>query len=124
MADAFDDLMNATCDIQAIGTGSVDSYNQPDQTKVTVKTAWPCRVSRKSGREYKVNKEGGKDLFKVYMRPPLVGDDTNPLIVTIKDWILVHPPAGQPDFLLNITNVSDPSQVGHHLECECEINIA
>lgn len=124
MTDVFDGLLNSTCDIKEKGHAAPDSYGQPSQALVTVVTGVKCRISRKGGREWKVEKEFAKNNFDVYMRPPLLTDASAPFRLTEKHWLLLKPVSGETPFLVNITNIGDPSGLGHHLELDVERIVA
>lgn len=123
MSSDFDSLMNATANIYKKGAGTTDAYNQPDQVLTKVLTAWPCRLSRDSGHKYMKGKEYAVRTYMLFMRPPTLDDNNNPFTLNEHYWAIVTTPGDGAELKLNIENVLDPSGLGHHLECKCEMVI-
>jgi hypothetical protein len=125
----FDDVMNSTCTIYKKGTGSANSYNQPNQTLQAVLSNWPCRLSQMGmgggrGNKYMKGKEYAVRMYLLFMRPPTQDDNNNiPFTLNEHYWAIVTTPGDGPELKLNIHSVQDPSGIGHHLECICEMVI-
>jgi hypothetical protein len=122
----FDTLMNATCNIYQKGQGSANAYNQPSQTLQKVLTAWPCRLSMQGmgggrGNKYMKGKEYAVRTYLLFMRPPTKDDTQTPFTLNEHYWAIVTTPGDGVGLKLNIQSVQDPSGLGHHLECICEM---
>ena len=109
MANVFDNLMIHTCDIKEKSFIPADAYNQPDQTKDTLLSAWPCRLTTMTGgHEYRVDKEYGVNRYRIFMRLP------TGITLTNEHWLTVHTPSR--DYEIDVEAVNEASGLGHHIE--------
>jgi head-tail adaptor len=104
----FDGLLNKTAHILKRSAGTTDSYGQADPTFVELDTV-PCFISsfgRRSGTEKRANTKFATADRTIFMN---VWTGTgSPL--THEHWLQVD------GVLYDIQGISDPGELGHHLE--------
>lgn len=113
MSDAFDALLISTASVLKRSEATADSYGIGDPTFVVVGTNVPCRVSRMSGREFRVGKKDAIRTNKVFLRPwsdPVTHEKLNH-----NHWFLID---GE---YYDIQHVDNPSRLDHHYEAVCNI---
>lgn len=121
--DPFDVAMIATCNIYEKGVGEANPYNQQNQVLNLVLSNWPCRLSRDTGEKYMKGKEFAVRKYLIFMRPPKVDNNNNPLTLNEHYWAIVTTPGDGAQLKINIEYVLDPSGLGHHLEVKGEMVI-
>lgn len=137
MIDNFDAILNAKCSIwKKGGSGVFDSYGHESQTFTLLKDNIACSVMPGSGKELQTEAAFGIQSYTVFMRPQKV--DNPPVDLNIHHWLqinttigldgtsadLVNPPATDGQQLingLNITNISNPGLLNHHLEISASL---
>lgn len=112
--DPFDSLLIDTCNIYAKGAGAADDYGQQSQALKILETGVKCRLSDVSpGREFKVDKQISIRTKMLFLRPQSLGSLAEPLNP--------HHVVEVSSIFYNISDVLNPSNLGHHLEVLLEL---
>lgn len=131
--DVFDVAMNSKCSIWKKGASGInDGYGQESQIFTLLAQDIPCFIKPLTGKELDSEAAYGVAQYLIFMRPQLVDDPPVPL--NIHHWLQVNKttdsagnevllidPPNNTQTMYDLTNINDPSFIGHHLEISAKL---
>jgi hypothetical protein len=134
--DPFDEAMNATLQVFEQGATGVDGYGLPITTYTLIQCARvingqvqqygntaPCRADPEQGQKLATEVAFGIQKYTVWSRPLMVipsAIGSQPIPLSIHHFLLVST-VGDSSSYLNLQNIINPAELGHHLEIEAKL---